>query len=414
MLTLTRQEEGMLNGEEGSTIQKAMELLVKVGEAYGAERMLDVTNVHIMAYELEDVIFDLTASLCKDVTVRVPTSTDALHLQIERIGEMNIPEHPSLDGIRKGMLRIMDLHKRIGAMPTYTCYPHFLHELRCGEHVSITESYCATISNAWYGARTNLEGGTNAIASAVTGKTPECGMHLTENRRGQVLIQIGDDLDPEVLEYADYGALGYFAGQLSGGRIPVYQGLSKRTILSQAKYLRALARSSIPMYHIVGVTPEAWTSEAAFQGRKPEDVFIFGKKERNQIFEEMCTAPDPKVDLVTIGCPHCNIQELADVARLLEGKKVHKDVRLWVGTSSVTRHLAERMGLVDIIEGAGGFVTADMCPLGFPVWEWMKIRVGATNSSAVGDLKRLGLNVFWYGTTGDCIKAAITGRWEGN
>jgi predicted aconitase len=167
------------------------------------------------------------------------------------------------------------------------------------------------------------------------------------------------------------------------------------------------------MYHIVGVTPEAWTAEAAFQGGKPEETFVYGKKERKEVFEELSIAMDSKVDLVAIGCPHCTLQELADIARLLVGKKVHKDVRLWVGTNALTRLLAERKGIVNIIEGAGGFVTADMCPLGFNIWHWMGIRVGATNSCAPGDVKRMGRGAFWFGTTDDCIKAAITGRWEG-
>ena len=137
---------------------------------------------------------------------------------------------------------------------------------------------------------------------------------------------------------------------------------------------------------------------------------VYGKKEKKEAFEELCTATDPKVDLVTIGCPHCTLQEIMDVAQLLGGRRVHKDVRLLVGTDAVTRLLAKRIGLVDIIEEAGGFVTADMCPNGVR----LQPRIRATSSAgAAGVGAYSGTRVNWFGTTKDCIEAAVKGRWEG-
>ena len=400
----------MFNGEEGPVIQKAMELLVKVGNAYGAEKMIDISHVHILCWEYDDDLFDLSASLCKDVMVKVPTTTNPPALQLNRLDELRIPKEILKDMPRQ-QLRLQEMFKRIGAIPTYTCYPQFLLELRCGEHICLTESNVAMTANSWYGARTNMDGQTTAIASAITGKTPEYGLHLAENRLGRILIQIGQDLKAEEFDYADFSALGYFAGKVSGDRIPVYQGLSKKTTPGLAKMIWNFAWGSAAMYHIVGVTPEAWTVEAAFQGRRPEETFVYGKKEREEIFEELCTASDPRIDLVTIGCPHCTLQEIMDVTRLLGKRKVHRDVRLWVGTSAVTRLLTERMGLVDIIERAGGLVTADMCPAGVT----LQPRVRATNSGTQAGLTVCrGTQPNWFGTTKDCIEAAVRGRWEAN
>ena len=44
-MILTDEEKAMLDGAEGSTRRKAMELLVRYGEALGAERFVETSNV---------------------------------------------------------------------------------------------------------------------------------------------------------------------------------------------------------------------------------------------------------------------------------------------------------------------------------------------------------------------------------
>ena len=44
-MLLTAQEQAMLEGREGKARQKAMDLLVRYGEALGAERLVDTNNV---------------------------------------------------------------------------------------------------------------------------------------------------------------------------------------------------------------------------------------------------------------------------------------------------------------------------------------------------------------------------------
>ncbi len=44
---LTRVEEAMLGGEEGPAAAKLLELLVALGEVFGAERLVPVESAHI-------------------------------------------------------------------------------------------------------------------------------------------------------------------------------------------------------------------------------------------------------------------------------------------------------------------------------------------------------------------------------
>jgi predicted aconitase len=416
MIYLDEHEQMMLGGEYGSSIQKAMELLVKVGDAYNAGRMINVNKAHVIA--LPD-FFDLLSALINDGTAKILTTANPLFLNLQRAREMNIPESVVEEG-RKAVIREQEIYQRMNAIPSYTCYPYPLYDLRKGEHVAFTESNIAIFANSWFGAKTNLEGTSTAVASAMTGKTPEYGLHLQENRHGKVLIEVAPALEPGQFDYADYVALAHWAGGHLIDRIPVYCGLPKNITPGQAKYMCSaqIYRSAAAMFHIVGVTPEAPTTEAAFGDRKPEEKFTFGNRERKQAYEELCSATETRIDMVCIGCPDCTLQELAEIARLLNGRRISKHVRLWIGTSEFFRVLAKQMGLIDIIEGAGGLVISDMC-VRFgaipPLSDALGVRVVATTSGSIAQnayRRSKERTSAWFGTTKNCIDAAVTGKWE--
>lgn len=426
---LNEEEQRMLEGEQGPSIQKAMELLVRVGEAYGAEKMLNISQALISeasqyvrhpAGQAEQGFTQFMSEMLDGPAVKVPTSALPLPLSLRLAKELGLPES-MIEEMERVVPERTKLYQRLGIIPSYTCLPHFLHDLRKGEHLAFTETNVGILANAWFGAMTNLDGITTALASAITGKTPEYGLHLPYNRYGKVLIRVAPSLKPEDFDYADYVALAHWAGTLLFDRIPVYQGLPRNIRPSHAKYMCAsqIYNCAAGMFHIVGVTPEAPTLEAAFGGRKPEEVFTFSTKEQNKAYEYFCTATDTKVDLVTIGCPHCTLQEIGEIARLIQGRRVHKEVLLLIGTSEMVRLLAKRMGFVDTIENAGGLVIADMCVRRAalpPLSETLGVRIAASTSGSVAqNAYRIskGKTTAWFGTTKNCIDAAVTSRWEG-
>jgi predicted aconitase len=418
---LNKDERKMLDGSYGAVIEKAMMLLVNVGEAYEAQRMIGITRAHIMALEITEELFKLFSAMTKDVAVKVPTTVNPLPVDLERSQDLLLPEEMKQQ-MEKALSRLKLVHQRIGVIPTYTCHPHFMHELRLGEHISFTESNVVMLANAWFGARSNIEGATTAIASAITGKTAEYGLHLAGNRYGKALINVEKNVESEKFDYAHYNALAFWAGKRLGGCIPVYQGLSKNMTISHAKYMCApqILNSCAAMFHILGVTPEASSFEAAFGGKKPKYTFTFGKKELLKSCEELCTAKEQKVDLVCLGCPHCTLEEIINIAQLLGGKQVSKSVRLWIGTNEPTKFLAKRMGLVDTIEDKGGLIVTEMCSgtvAAIKYGEAMGVRVIASNSGTLAGIvpsASRGKIGVWFGKTSDCISAAITGQWEGN
>jgi predicted aconitase len=426
---LNEDEQRMLEGEQGPSVQKAMELLVKLGEAYGAEKMINVSQVLISEIS-EHVIFSpdkvsqvfakIISEMAKDAVVKVPTSTLPLALSLRLAKDTGLPES-MIEEEQSVLPKRTKFYQRLGLIPSYTCHPHFVYDLRKGEHVAFTETNVGMLANSWFGAMTNLDGFTTAMASAITGKTPEYGLHLPENRYGKVLIKVAPDLESDRFDYADYVALAHWTGKLLFDRIAVYHGLPGSMRPSHAKYMCAsqIYNSAAGMFHIIGVTPEASTLDAAFGGKKPEEIFIFGKNEKKEAYEYFCTATDTKVDMVNIGCPHCTLQEIEEIARLIDGRRVNKDVRLLIGASESVISLAKRMGFVDIIEDAGGLIISDMCirraalP---PLSEALGVRVIASTSGSVAQnafRRSRGKTTAWFGTTKNCIDAAVTGKWGG-
>jgi len=132
-------------------------------------------------------------------------------------------------------------------------------------------------------------------------------------------------------------------------------------------------------------------------------------------FRKLTTTQKEDVDMVAFGCPHCSLLQIREIASLVEGKKVNPNTRLWVATSGHLRNLAQRMGYVDIIEGAGGLVLSDLCVApGAPFHFVPGVKTVAINSARGAYFIPGACNVdVIFGDTKDCIRAAVDGKWRG-
>ncbi|MGW9018578.1 aconitase X [Priestia megaterium] len=410
---LTDEETGMLNGEKGPAVKKAMEILVALGEGFGAKRLVTINNVHmagssvLVAEEagtkfVED-IQNQGGRFVTNVTTN-PTAVDPT--QWEEIG---IDES---DHILQN--RLTNSYAGMGANTCNTCIPYLVgNSPRFGEHMAWGESSAVVYANSVCGARTNREGGPSGLASALTGRTPEYGFHLKENRHGKFLIKVETQLN----DMTDFGTLGYFAGKIAGQDTPVFTGISSNPTLEQLKALSAALASSgaVSMFHAVGVTPEAPTLDEAFGGREPEKILVFGDKEKEMAEAALNKEPSDHVDWILIGCPNASVQEIREVAEALQGKKVHKDVSLWVTTAGSMYAMAERMGYIQTIKEAGGVVVRETCPFlarSRVIAPKKGYKTLTTNSAKMAFYApgQFGLPTH-YGNLNRVMKAAINGVW---
>ncbi|MDK2901941.1 MAG: hypothetical protein PWQ68_1991 [Thermoanaerobacteraceae bacterium] len=405
-MKLTDEEKRMLDGEHGEPVKTAMEMLVAIGEIYGADRMIPVKSAHIAGLSLKThgiAGTEWAEGMAKNgAKIKIPTTMNVIG--VDRSRDLGLPEEWT-----KNQLRIEQAYECMGCYGTSTCVPYYCGFIpRYQEHIAWAESSAVVFVNSILGARDNREGGPSALASALTGRTPLYGLHLDENRRGDILFKVEARLN----DIADYGALGSYVGRKIGNKIPVFDGI-KNPYLEELVYLGAALASSggVAMFHIVGVTPEAPTVEAAFGGKNYETVLITDK-EIEEGKQKLTSAKDKKVDYVAIGCPHCSLRQIKEIAMLLENKKISKDVTLWVHTNVAIKSIASHLGYVKIIENAGGIMTQDLCTvLGNP--EALGFKVLATNSAKMAFYApgSNGLDV-WYGNVQQCIDAAIKGYWN--
>lgn len=423
-MKLDRDEQVMLDGKKGRAKQKAMELLVQYGEALGAERFINTNNVHLVIafFPYPDMVSfeegdELVSKFLLDSDEKIIVE-DVETFNTAHVWPADMEQWQKM-GVSENLHKLMEVMRRYcvrtGINMTATCTPYQVGNVPIkGECCAWTESSAVPFCNAVLGARTNQETAHSAFAIALTGKVPLSGFHLDENRLGTHRINVEFDLDSGF----EWNMLGYFGGEMVQLGVPVYNLKFMRTpTLSMLKAMNAAGASSggIQMYHIVGVTPEAPTEEVAFGKRRRRQSLIYGKEEREKIYESLNSAKDENVDMITLGCPHYSLQELREVARLLEGKKVHGNVNLWIWTAHQLKAVADRNGYTEVINKSGALLLTDACPLVTKGLFPKGTKVVATDSAKQAHYTPgVAGHETWFGTTEECIDAAVTGKWRGS
>jgi hypothetical protein len=401
-MKLTSEEEKMLKGDFGQGNQRAIELLVAIGDAYDAERMIPITRAHAASSGQEGDLYFVELLANGGAKCRVPTSTNPVY-DIEFFHRLHEVPNDEAQVAR----RVIEAYKRVGAILSWSCLPYLAENIPLfGETVAFSESSATPYVNSVIGAATNREAAQSALAAGVVGRTPAYGLHIKENRKGTVLIKV----EATLKDSFDYTLLGQFVGKQVGYGIPVLIGITRRPSTEELINFCAMSNTSgaVSMFYIPGFTVEAQTVEEAFHGDNPKDKIIVTDAELKQTWEDLQTTSG-KIDFVMLGCPHYTLKQVAEAAKLLERKKIHSGVSLWVCTSATTKTLAKRMGYVEAIENAGGCVVVDTC-IDEPCWNTYKDRVGMTDSPKCAYYRRF-KDVVVAGLE-DCVKAAVKGKYE--
>lgn len=364
---LTKEEEKILNGEKGEVTERLFRLLARLGDIYGAEKMIPVGSVQVAGVSYKSIGDPGTEFLedmaSKGARVKVLTYLNPAGMDLEDWRKYGFPAD-----FAKNQLRIMDAFKKMGIVVTSTCTPYLAGNLpRFREHIAWSESSAVSFSNSVIGARTNREGGPSALAAAICGVTPNYGLHLWENRQPTVKVKVDVDLNFN----SDFGALGWYIGKQVKNKIPYFTGI-KNANTDQLKALGAAmaASGAVALYHIQGLTPEADLVKS-----KGLETIGIGKSEIKETYNKLNTGKTP--DIVIFGCPHASLREISTLADKLDGKKLKKPV--WICTSRMVKEAAERMGYHEIITKAGGSIIADTCMVVSPI-EKMGYKTTGVNS----------------------------------
>lgn len=399
-MKLTSDEEALLAGEGGYAARKAMEILVALGRIYGAERLLLVSSVQVSGvsfHNLGEAGLEWLEEMAVDGRAATVATLNPAGMDLEAWREQGMTEEFATQ-----QLRVVEAYRSMGIIPSCTCTPYLVGNLPApGESVAWSESSAVGYANTALGARTNKEGGPSALASALTGRTPAYGLHLDENRRPEVVVEVETSRDRWGTEL--WGALGRVLGERVGGRVPLVRG-APRPDQPELKSLCAAAVTfaGSPLVHIEGVTPEAARCEA------PAETARIGDRDLEAAMAALDDGCET-IDLVCLGCPHASLAELRRIAAHLEGRRVQ--IETWICTARTTAATAAEQGVCQTIEAAGAKVVCDTCFVVAPL-------VGRFNSVATDSVKgcfyarghnRMEVRL---GSVERCLEAAVQGRWS--
>lgn len=363
-MRLTQYEQAMADGEYGPGLQKAIQLLIRYGDACGAEEFVEISSAHVMPKEPPELLAEYTQGV---TSLPVITTLHPLMSSFSPIKwrEMGISEEYAIQELHDYEARTQ-IHTRLGFLKTYSCLPMTMGNLpRKGDCISWIGSCAQILANSMIGARTNKDGTVVSLCAALTGRTPRCGLLLKENRYAQVLVRLADGVELEGDD--DYGALGYYIGTKVANLSIAVDGIPRTVTFDQLKYMiaPAAASGSIHVFHVVGVTPEADTLQEAFGGREPAMTIVVTRADLVQTKAMFAFSEEASPDLVILGCPHLTIQELGRIAALLKRRRLKNGKRLWLAMGDPVYTLAKTMGYTDVIEAAGG-VFSNTCMATIP------------------------------------------------
>lgn len=424
-MKLTKNDLRMLNGDEGPGRQKSMDFLVKMGEAFDAEGMVDPHSAHIHAAMPLDYLEELTEGIQgTKVFTTTHANPDPSAIDPQGSKRIGLPENYDIYTlIRDGESpeKVFKIFKRMGYFISHTCTQFYAGNLpRINSLFTWCGSSAQVLANSWFGARGNRDSVPFNIAVTVTNRIPLVGMVLKKNRHAKVVARVAG-LDLNNFSDADWGALGYHLGAIAGPRNLVIDDLPRSLTIDQFRFIASAlpVSGAVCLCHVVGITPEAPTLQAALGRKKPEIEVVVRQRDIEEAYKKLTTAIGSDVDLVTLGCPHCSIHELRRIAELLEGVKVSENVRLFIAAYRGVWELARIMGYVDIIQKAGGVLT-DCCvgsqhPFS-TLGPDLGVKVNATNSARMDHyMIRISNDKvkLLYGSLENCIRAAVTGKWGG-
>lgn len=409
-LHLDSRDQGLLDGKQGKAMQFAMQTIIAAANIEQAESLIDISFAHIDACfyngraHLDFVLYMLEHG----ATLAVPSWTNN---GLVSLNDFSVRD-PSASTEMNEAKQLMEAYVRLGCKPVWTCAPYQLPgRPELGAHIVGSESNAVSFYNSVIGARTNKYGDFLDVCAAITGRVPYTGLHRTELRRAEIRINV--DQIPTSLKTNDifFHLLGHFAGKLCDDRIPVIEGLPDSTNEDDLKAISAAACSSgsVPLFHAVGLTPEASSLGEACQGQIPSRVVEVSVEDLRQARRELGEATGD-LRAVSLGTPHFSYTEFERLVTLLNGRKIAADLVFYLTTSRHVLQQADANGWAEQLTQSGIRIITDTCTYFSPQVNGLEGLV-MTNSAkwAYYAPGMLPVQVV-LGSLSECVESAVSGR----
>jgi predicted aconitase len=389
-LYLSAEEERILRGFEGEARARALEVIVRVGEALGASRLIEIKHAHISGVSYENIgdfgVEFIEGFRALGARFSVPTSVNPVSYDVDDLSSIpGVTFERSYVEAQEAIVRAL---RDMGADLIFTCTPYYagipeVYGLKAGDHVAWGESSAVAYANSVLGIRTNREGGPLALMAAIAGRTYYYGMHVEGERKPTISYV----LEPRVvLDEVEAGVLGELVARMHVGERPPHVVALFEGDSALKEFLAALGTvSDIAMAHIHNITPENPGDEIK------EVVKISYNMLEEELREKM---PTDEVDIVYIGCPHSSLEELMKLAKTLEGTGTIK-ARIVVSTSREVYLKALKLGLVERLRRAKANIVRSSCLIVSPFANHNRgVKVATNSYKAYHYLSRKGVKAY--------------------
>jgi predicted aconitase len=334
---LTREEEDGLDGKNGHPISTAYKILLSIGKATNAERLIPVEWVHLSGVNyntIGDAGAEFLTKYSEEARFVVPTTINPMGYDSNKQNNLS-------DNFKKQQGKIANAYEKMGSIASFSCIPYELFELpERGHNVSFAESNAAVMANSVFGLHTNKESSLSALASAITGKAPYSDLRMDSTRNPKIKIKINKELKTEL----DYGLLGYFSGKSV-----------KESCVSFGSSV-----SNMDMYKTKSLAAALGTSGACgmFSIKDTHDETIsFGKEEEKSTMDELNTTDSG--DVIALGSPQLGMYEMEQLSKLMIGKEFSKKCMIFCARPVYEKSC--KSGVAKILEKAGANIICDAC-----------------------------------------------------
>ncbi|MGI0083268.1 MAG: aconitase X [Nitrosopumilaceae archaeon] len=336
-MDLTKEEEEALKGEHGETLALAYRILVAIGEATNADRLLPIQWAHLSGINyntIGDAGEEFLSNLSKYARFTIKTTVNPMGFDFDTVSKYGID-----DEFIKKQQSIKNSYEKMGAVSSFSCIPYEIFDLpKQGTHVSFAESNAAIYANSISSLKTNKESAFSALASALTGKSPYSDLRKDESRHPNLTIRMSVDKKDELT----YGMLGYFAGKVARSSVAI-SGVKDLDIRSCKSLCAGMGTSG--------------TCGMFTLGDARGESIDFDKKEMGKIHDELNTSDSG--DIIALGSPQLGLKEISELAEMLKGKVFNK--RCMVFCPRAVYEQAKHFGYASDIEHAGGELLSDCC-----------------------------------------------------
>ncbi len=355
-MELTREEESALKGEQGEIMQMAYRILVATGEATDAEKLVPIEWAHLSGVNyntIGDAGEELLSSISKDAKVKVKTSLNPMGFDIDNVSNYNLDNN-----FISKQLSIKQSYETMGVIPSFSCIPYEIFDIpKRGTQVAFAESNAAIHANSFDNLKTNKESSFSALASAITGKSPNSSLRKETSSKLTIRMKVEN---PNELTY---GMLGFFAGKVGSESVNISDigQMDRRSCKSLCG----------------GMGTSGTCAKFNFDELNPESEKVdFDEEEMNKVYDELNTCE--KGDLITLGSPQLGLEEISDLAVKLKGRSFKK--RCMIFCPRAIKEQATKLGHTNELERAGCEILSDCCTCLTPLIKKEEVDAVTTNS----------------------------------